>query len=261
MDAYNPPMISSSPLKTATSVPSVSGALSAYLHKYCEVATGGRVVLQSHYSFSSGYTGWLRFKCNTCKNNWNMKTDLFSNQTSCPKELQDWLVQHKHVCQDFKPQTLSPQGLKCFSCGWSWDQHKSGQPQFDIENNVWVNPAPPQQSPHGPQVTPGPSGESVIYHKMMNGDIISINPATGQTTFPYQGRTTGVRPCVVCEELIPVATGSSVCDECYKAAKSVRETKKLTITKIEGRMFRQKESDRCESQKDTKPTNSLDSAN
>jgi len=84
---------SSSPLKMASSifspVQSLQSAMNAYLHKYCEVVTGGRVVFQGIRTFVMQNGGWFRFKCNTCKDNWNMKTDLFSKVNSCPKELQD----------------------------------------------------------------------------------------------------------------------------------------------------------------------------
>lgn len=276
------PVVSSSPLKTATSAstaPSknVAAAMGAYISKYCEIATGNRVVFQGYHAFAAT-TGWFRFKCKTCQDNWNMKEDLFQGMNSCPKELQDWLDQHKHVCNKFAS-AYGGANPKCFGCGWGWNQHKIAQPVFDIATGTWsaINPPEPtplppgQQGPVGQQGPQGPTIAAVHYDK---GHVAAVKAGTpfmglpgqvvmlhkGEVLIPlYQGRSTGVRPCAVCEEPIPVATGVGLCDPCIRAAKKVHETKALTVTQTQGRMFRHKEG-QCESQ--TLPaTTPSDSAN
>src|SRR6266851_935470 len=217
------PVISSSPLKTASSASpatrsSLAGALNAYLSKYCDVMTGGRVVFQGMHNYIGSDSGWFRFKCNSCHDNWNMKSDLFSNATSSPKELTDWLVNHKHICNKYAPAVGRGLPAPCSSCGWAWNQHKAAQPQFDVETGQWTVP---------------------------DGMIA-----------PYQGRTrtTGTRECVVCHKEINVASGVGICQVCFKAAKQVHETKVTKAIVTEGRMFRtrtEKEGDRCELQKTT----------
>lgn len=227
--------VSSSPLKTASSISTVDpsthlmSTISAYLTKYCEIASGGRVKFQGAYGFgSAGMHSWVRFKCVTCQDNWNVKSDLFVNNTN-PKELTDWVEKHKHVCKEFKPQQAG-NNPKCASCQWPWSQHTEAQPMFNPATGQWEAKA--------------------VTIKVAPGKVVSITS--------YQGRSTGVRPCAVCEEPIAVASGSPFCDECFKAAKKVHETKSLTQKSTEGRMFRRKEETRCESTATDQPT-SLDS--
>lgn len=207
---------------TINSKAAFSSALTAYITKYCEIVTGSRVRFQGQFTY--GQKGWCRFKCTTCQDNWNVGADLFTNTTSCPKELSDWLEKHQHVCNSFRLDYIG--STKCASCGWSWEKHKAAQPVYDIETGVWHAPGLPSD---------GAAPISIV---------------------PYQGRTTGTRECVVCGELISVASGVGICKSCYAMAKAVRKT---TTTKAEGRMFRQKET-RCELNTDTSEEMSSDSA-
>lgn len=248
------PVVSSSPLKTASSAgtaPSknLAASMSAYITKYCEVATGSRVVFQGYHSFAAT-VGWFRFKCKTCQDNWNMKEDMFYGVNSCPKELQDWLDKHKHVCDKFSAYQAGA-NPKCHSCGWGWNQHKAALPKFNIETGQWGVPPTPQPTPQ-----PIPMGQ-----QGPQGPTIQFVPSVGVYIEPYQGRTTGVRHCVVCQKTISVVSGVGICEVCYKAARSVHETKVVTVT--QGRMFRevrQKEGTPCESETISQPI-SLDSVN
>ncbi len=238
-----PGMVSSSPLKTASSISTVSpsqalaSSVSTYLTKYVEVASGGRVKFQGSYGFggiNGVMGGWFRFRCETCKDNWNVKSDLFRNNTN-PKELTDWVEQHKHICNNFSGNWVAGVNPKCDRCGWTWNQHAAAQPKFNSGTGKWeaTTPAAHVQVIH---VSPG--------------KIINVEAMTPL----YRGQTTGCRPCVICEELIPVASGSSLCDECFKAAKTVHETKSLTQKNVEGRMFRRKEGEQCELKVTNQPT-------
>jgi hypothetical protein len=218
------PMLSSSPLKTATGVAasasasaSSTGAMFAYIHKYCEVATGGRAKFQGYHGFAAG--GWYRFKCTVCLDNWNMKDHLFTKLTSCPKELTDWLVLHKHVCHSFT--SGYPEKL-CHSCGWEWNQHDGGKPVFDIESGMWVVPLSP----------------------------------TGPTGYPIT-----TRECAICGTEIKLLSSVGLCSACYAAAKSVHENKNKT-KEIVGRMFRKpvEEKRSCESDTGTEMSTSNDSS-
>jgi hypothetical protein len=158
-----------------------------------------------------------------------MKADLFTNATSCPKELSDWLEKHKHVCTNFLSPYSSVSNPRCDGCGWGWNQHEAAKPVLDIETGSWH--------------------VSAIPTKLGPGKIIVVE---------QDGRTTGVRGCGVCGEIINVASGSSICDACHAAAKAVRVTKSKAAN---GRLFRNAtKEERCESVTDTKREMSPDSA-
>lgn len=127
-------------------------SLMLYLGKYLEVATGGRVECYSQIT-QTGYSSnsFIRFKCKTCSDNWNVGAHLFAGG-GIPTELTDWVEKHQHVCKEFK----SP-GPKCGSCGWSWDKHKEGKPYLD-DNGDWILPAAPPEKVNihtGEMIVPG----------------------------------------------------------------------------------------------------------
>jgi hypothetical protein len=113
-------------------------SLMLYLGKYLEVATGGRVECYSQIT-QAGYStnSFIRFKCKTCSDNWNVGAHLFAGG-GIPTELTDWVEKHQHVCKEFKPKSS---GLKvCGSCEWPWDKHKEGKPYLNSKGN-WIIPS------------------------------------------------------------------------------------------------------------------------
>jgi hypothetical protein len=123
--------------------PNGLGALSLYLNQYLLTATGGRAILLR------GFDGdrFLRFKCNDCKDNWNVSLHLFiaNESLAMPTDLIDWVKLHEHVCKSYKT-TTSVSGGNCAECSWSWAKHEAAQPIYDELSKTWSSPQPPAPS-------------------------------------------------------------------------------------------------------------------
>lgn len=239
-------------------------SLGIYLSQLCQTMTGGRVRFIGYNEYSRGR--WFRFECSTCHDNWNVGSDLFPTEISCPTELTDWLAKHKHVCQEF----VSYMGTNgCSRCHWDWHQHEAAKPVYDEETRTWVIPSRPELPVQPLSVSPG--RVTPIEPTWATAATLTLNPAyqrpfrhplpvaDGRTFQLYSYGPTPLREevviknrkCLVCETQTDATSG--VCTDCIKAALAVRVGPKPVI-KTEGRMFRREEN-RCESAMDTgKPT-------
>lgn len=111
-----------------------SNALWSYLTKYLEVASGGRVELQSRNA------RFIRFKCTTCSDNWNVGEELFrvnESDTAVPFELKEWVEKHQHVCNNFSGGHLGSLAA-CIRCKWAHHKHAQAQPKYDTTKGQWV---------------------------------------------------------------------------------------------------------------------------
>lgn len=113
-----------------------SNALWSYLTKYLEVASGGRVELQSRNA------RFIRFKCTTCSDNWNVGEELFrvngeTSETAVPFELKEWVEKHQHVCNNFSGGHLGSLAA-CIRCKWAYHKHAQAQPKYDAAKGQWV---------------------------------------------------------------------------------------------------------------------------
>jgi hypothetical protein len=231
-----------------------------YLNKYLEVASGNRVKLVSMYY---GPNQFFRFGCVVCKDNWNMGAHHFPTATSLPSELTDWVMKHRHVCQNYYGQLK-----KCGICDWPWEQHQQAQPQYVMGS--WVAPTPPWEAA---EKLYGQAAETLAgFTGYVKGSVPATTapPAgsfgmtgpfmfTVKSGFPsYPGMPpTEVWQCDVCGREMTTGSGShNVCPACVELAKRAKSVPPA-VKAVEGRMFRASREEKkslCESSTDINET-------